>query len=48
MYIVAYIYIMFLSSSKNDNKNVKSNNKTNKNTKINIKVKSNKPFLWGE
>ena len=39
---------MFLSSTKNDNKNVKPNNKACKNTKVNIKVKSIKPFLWGE
>ena len=41
------LYIMFLTSSKNDNKNVKPNNKTNKNAK-NIKVKSNRPFMWAE
>ena len=39
---------MFLTSSKNDNKNVKSNNKTTKNAKNNIKVKSNRPFMWAE
>ncbi len=47
-YNINLLYIMFLTLSKNDNKNVKPNNKTNKNAKNNIKLKSNRPFMWAE